>query len=242
MERNGRDSRRRAHCDCCARSLRPFLCFRCFPQMNYGGRGGRDRDRGGGGGEGSAHRLAKIFGTEEDTINCPFYYKIGACRHGDRCSRNHVKPHFSCTLLIPKMYTPPTPDPQTGVLPDTFEHFEDFYEEVLDELKQFGAVEDMVVVENLGEHMNGNTYIKVSRGASGACACMRVSTWCCVPCSIRFSCLMRSCAQLAPSNSYHPRLYALTVWFGGGCRAGAQRVAEPFLRGGAAATRVLARY
>ncbi len=132
-----------------------------------GGGGGRDRHGEGGG---SAHRLAKIFGTEEDTINCPFYYKIGACRHGDRCSRNHVKPHFSMTLLVPKMYTPPTPDPQTGVLPDPHEHFEDFYEEVLDELKQFGSVEDMVVVENLGEHMNGNTYIKV-----GCCrACTRL--------------------------------------------------------------------
>ena len=34
-----------------------------------------------------ADRLAKKFGTEDDKVNCPFYYKIGACRHGDSCTR-----------------------------------------------------------------------------------------------------------------------------------------------------------
>lgn len=28
-------------------------------------------------------------------VNCSFYFKIGACRHGDRCSRIHNKPTFS---------------------------------------------------------------------------------------------------------------------------------------------------
>ncbi|XP_001112161.4 splicing factor U2AF 26 kDa subunit isoform X5 [Macaca mulatta] len=39
--------------------------------------------------------LASIFGTEKDKVNCSFYFKIGACRHGDRCSRLHNKPTFS---------------------------------------------------------------------------------------------------------------------------------------------------
>jgi len=47
-----------------------------------------------------AKHLARIHGTEEDKVNCPFYYKIGACRHSDRCSRLHHKPAFSPTLLI----------------------------------------------------------------------------------------------------------------------------------------------
>lgn len=34
-----------------------------------------------------AAHLANIFGTEQDRVNCSFYLKIGACRHGDRCSR-----------------------------------------------------------------------------------------------------------------------------------------------------------
>ncbi|XP_045844804.1 splicing factor U2AF 26 kDa subunit isoform X7 [Meles meles] len=42
-----------------------------------------------------AEYLASIFGTEKDKVNCSFYFKIGACRHGDQCSRLHNKPTFS---------------------------------------------------------------------------------------------------------------------------------------------------
>lgn len=64
-----------------------------------------------------AEHLASIFGTEKDRVNCPFYFKIGACRHGDRCSRLHTKPSISPTLLLSNMYQRPdsiTPgvDPQ----------------------------------------------------------------------------------------------------------------------------------
>ena len=54
-----------------------------------------------------AQHLAKIFGTEEDKVNCPFYFKIGACRHGDRCSRQHHKPPFSQTMIVQHMYQNP---------------------------------------------------------------------------------------------------------------------------------------
>jgi len=33
-------------------------------------------------------------------VNCSFYFKIGACRHGERCSRLHNKPTFSQVRLI----------------------------------------------------------------------------------------------------------------------------------------------
>lgn len=33
-------------------------------------------------------------------VNCSFYFKIGACRHGDRCSRLHNKPTFSQVRLL----------------------------------------------------------------------------------------------------------------------------------------------
>jgi splicing factor U2AF 35 kDa subunit len=35
-----------------------------------------------------AERLARMYGTEEDKVNCPFYAKMGSCRHGDRCDRD----------------------------------------------------------------------------------------------------------------------------------------------------------
>lgn len=37
----------------------------------------------------------------------PSYLKIGACRHGDRCSRKHTRPQFSQTLVIQNMYQNP---------------------------------------------------------------------------------------------------------------------------------------
>ncbi|XVF46851.1 hypothetical protein PTKIN_Ptkin03bG0061100 [Pterospermum kingtungense] len=54
-----------------------------------------------------AEHLASIYGTEKDRVNCPFYFKIGACRHGDRCSRFHAKPSISPTLLLFNMYQRP---------------------------------------------------------------------------------------------------------------------------------------
>ena len=54
-----------------------------------------------------AQHLAKIFGTEEDKVNCPFYLKMGACRHGDRCSRIHNRPILSQTILLQNMVIGP---------------------------------------------------------------------------------------------------------------------------------------
>ena len=56
------------------------------------------------GSRGGAEHLARIHGTEEDKVNCPFYFKIGACRHGDKCSRQHHKPPFSQTIIVPHMW------------------------------------------------------------------------------------------------------------------------------------------
>jgi splicing factor U2AF 35 kDa subunit len=100
--------------------------------------------------------LNRIFGTEDDKVNCPFYYKIGACRHGNRCSRMHNRPNFSQSILIPNMYKP---SPQAQEDP---EEFADFCDEILDELKKFGRVEEVNVCQNLGDHLFGNVYIKYS--------------------------------------------------------------------------------
>jgi len=97
-------------------------------------------------------------------VNCPFFFKIGACRHGDRCGRLHTRPAFSQTVLIPHMYT----NPKAGLgggqpLQDEKKikkEFEEFYEEIFDEFAKFGYVEDVHVCDNLGEHMIGNVYVK----------------------------------------------------------------------------------
>ena len=72
-------------------------------------------------------------------VNCPFYFKVGACRHGDRCSRQHNKPLFSQTVLLAHMYQAPasvtsqqgpTAMSTAGDDKAAQEHFDDFYEEV----------------------------------------------------------------------------------------------------------------
>ncbi|KVH90692.1 splicing factor U2af small subunit B-like [Cynara cardunculus var. scolymus] len=114
-----------------------------------------------------AEHLASIFGTEKDRVNCPFYFKIGACRHGDRCSRLHTKPSISPTLLLSNMYQRPdmiTPgvDAQGNPIDPRKiqDHFEDFYEDLFEELNKYGEIESLNVCDNLADHMVGNVYVQ----------------------------------------------------------------------------------
>jgi len=50
--------------------------------------------------------------------------------------------------------------------------FEDFYEEVFDELSQHGRLEEVHVLDNLGDHMVGNVYVKF-RDEEDTAACQR---------------------------------------------------------------------
>ncbi len=115
-----------------------------------------------------AEHLARIFGTEEDRVNCPFYFKIGACRHGDQCSRTHNRPVISQTLLLKNMYQnlpaaiamaegQTVEDVQTD---EAQAHFEAFYEEVFHELSKYGELLDMAVADNIGDHLIGSVYAK----------------------------------------------------------------------------------
>jgi hypothetical protein len=36
---------------------------------------------------------------------CPFFSKTGTCRFGSDCSRNHISPCVSRTLLFPQLYS-----------------------------------------------------------------------------------------------------------------------------------------
>jgi splicing factor U2AF 35 kDa subunit len=130
-----------------------------------------------------AKHLARIHGTEEDKVNCPFYFKIGACRHEDRCSRLHHKPAFSPTILLKHMYKNPPGVVSAaaggsgggGMMPSaaldnnttgstnarqTYEDFLDFFEDVFLELSKYGRLEGLHVVDNLGDHMIGHVYAK----------------------------------------------------------------------------------
>ncbi|KAI4389666.1 hypothetical protein MLD38_001867 [Melastoma candidum] len=124
-----------------------------------------------------AEHLASIFGTEKDRVNCPFYFKIGACRHGDRCSRLHNKPTISPTLLLSNTYQRLdmiTPGVDTNGQPidprKIQEHFEDFYEDIFEELSKFGEIESLNVCDNLADHMIGNVYVQFREEDQAAAA------------------------------------------------------------------------
>ncbi|XP_072992303.1 splicing factor U2af small subunit B-like [Typha latifolia] len=124
-----------------------------------------------------AEHLASIFGTEKDRVNCPFYFKIGACRHGDRCSRLHNRPTISPTLLLSNMYhrpdmiTPGVDAQGQSIEPRKIqEHFEDFYEDIFEELSKFGEIETLNVCDNLADHMIGNVYVQFREEDQAAAA------------------------------------------------------------------------
>mmetsp|Transcript_67612 Transcript_67612/g.133442 ORF Transcript_67612/g.133442 Transcript_67612/m.133442 type:complete len:236 (-) Transcript_67612:73-780(-) len=115
--------------------------------------------------------MSNTFATEEDRVNCPFYFKIGACRNGDRCNRAHVRPQVSQTLLLPHLY-PNIPDSLSIANDEDWdddmyaraqEHVEAFYEEVFMELSNYGEIEELVVLDNVSDHMTGNVYCKYYR-------------------------------------------------------------------------------
>ena len=87
--------------------------------------------------------------TLPNQVNCSFYYKIGACRHGDRCSRKHVKPTYSQTILLPNLYQNPAYDAKNKMNPAQMQHhFDAFYEDIMCELCKYGVVEEVVVCDN----------------------------------------------------------------------------------------------
>jgi hypothetical protein len=48
----------------------------------------------------------RTFGTEKDQTYCSFFLKTGACRYGAKCSKIHLRPSQSTTLLIRHFYEP----------------------------------------------------------------------------------------------------------------------------------------
>ncbi|GBG33024.1 Splicing factor U2AF 35 kDa subunit [Hondaea fermentalgiana] len=139
-----------------------------YSRGDYGDRRGGHGSRHGHGG---ARGLARIYGTEQDRHNCTFYIKMGVCRHGDKCDRAHNKPAFSQTVMIPGMYPNPLAAkvaerkdgsliPKRASSAERDPNFEEFYVDMFEEVSKAGEVDDIVVCDNLCDHMMGNVYIK----------------------------------------------------------------------------------
>lgn len=113
---------------------------------------------------------------------CNFFVKMGACRHGDGCSKIHPRPTTSFTVLLPMMYPNPlavqymtgkngrplSPDYDSKYLK---KHFERFYADVWQTVMEFGNIVELRVVDNLCEHLLGNVYIKFDSEVAAQAAC-----------------------------------------------------------------------
>lgn len=96
-------------------------------------------------------------------VHCSFYFKIGACRHGEKCARKHVKPNFSQTLLMPNLYANPShqqPDTCTMTSNEIQADFDLFYEDMYLELAKYGEIEELNICDNIGDHLVGNVYCR----------------------------------------------------------------------------------
>lgn len=110
----------------------------------------------------------------EDKSICSFYQKIGACRHGEKCSRRHIRPLESKTVLLANLYQNPKVQSDADGLTeaqtaDTFDHF---YADIFKRLAREGTVDQMVVCENENFHLSGNVYIRFTTMDAAAKAVM----------------------------------------------------------------------
>lgn len=95
---------------------------------------------------------------------CTFYQKIGACRHGEKCSRRHIRPTQLRTVLLANLYQKGDNLSERQVA-ETFGHF---YGDVYRRVAQEGEVDQVVVCENENFHLNGNVYVRYTSAAAAA--------------------------------------------------------------------------
>ncbi|RLN25167.1 hypothetical protein C2845_PM07G17260 [Panicum miliaceum] len=86
-------------------------------------------------------------------------------------------PTISPTLVLVNMYQRPdmiTPGVDAQGQPidprKMQEHFEDFYEDIFEELSKFGEIENLNVCDNLADHMIGNVYVQFREEDQAAAA------------------------------------------------------------------------
>lgn len=61
-------------------------------------------------------------------------------------------------MLIANMYRNANPEQSRLSLGEEQDTFDMFYEDVFTELASFGEVEEMIVCDNVGDHLVGNVY------------------------------------------------------------------------------------
>ncbi|KAF1776353.1 Nucleotide-binding alpha-beta plait domain [Phytophthora cactorum] len=115
-----------------------------------GGGYGRDRmgSRRGEQSGGGAEHLARIHGTEEDRVNARFTLRSVPADTATAAPAAQQARVQSDYLVIAQNGDPASLDQR-----QVDEDFEDFYEEVFEELCKFGKLEELNICDNLGDHL-----------------------------------------------------------------------------------------
>ena len=141
-----------------------------------------------------AEKLSKLFGTEEDKVNCPFFYKMGACRHGAQCDRKHHHPLASPTIMVPHLFQNPmsavvarggtvSREEEAAMARD----YEQTFIDIFDEVSRYGEVDEIQVCDNLNDHLvrggagGGRKQGRGQRSAGQRRAAWRMGTWAAAP-------------------------------------------------------------
>ncbi|XP_014469221.1 PREDICTED: U2 small nuclear ribonucleoprotein auxiliary factor 35 kDa subunit-related protein 2 isoform X2 [Dinoponera quadriceps] len=114
--------------------------------------------------------LREVNETQPGKDLCPFFMKTGACRYGDKCSKNHRIVFLSKVILIHGFYshfsleknsaeydTDVTLEYETS---ETWQHYREFYEDVISELKTYGRINVVRCCCNTEAHLRGNLYVE----------------------------------------------------------------------------------
>lgn len=115
--------------------------------------------------------LQIIRETNPGREGCSFFNKVGSCRFGIQCSRNHRYPGISNVLLFFNFYTHFTLEHNRSSEYDTdigleydesemYSHFKEFYNDVVPEFKSHGKVTMVKVCCNTEIHLRGNVYVE----------------------------------------------------------------------------------
>lgn len=126
---------------------------------------------------------------------CPFWEKVGACRHGYNCVRKHTKPSISKTVVFWKLYPNPVRTyfkrPNNDLHGDDSNNSKnqgifvqndveidekklreiasDLYQDLFVELSlKFGEIDDIAICGNFNPHLGGNVYVKFRNELSAA--------------------------------------------------------------------------
>ena len=121
--------------------------------------------------------FTKKFASEEDQTNCSFYYKVGACRNGSNCLKDHTVPTAASTVLVPCVFRPLSAfmkivKKDLQQIPHLCELVEDpahaLYWDFYHFFPNKKDIVEMLACENAAEHLAGSLFIQFRNRAAAA--------------------------------------------------------------------------